>query len=81
MVISTRCIRDFMSNSHTHKILNGIYVARFDEIVETSLWATRPVRKESNILKLKSSYALMPCLFTGPKMFWTGPNILSLTKN
>ena len=23
----------------------------------------------------------MPCPFTGPKMFWTGPNILSQTKN
>ena len=24
---------------------------------------------------------IMPCPFTGPKMFWAGPNFLSQTKN
>ena len=24
---------------------------------------------------------VMPCLFTGPKMFWAGPNFLCQTKN
>ena len=26
-------------------------------------------------------YSLMPCPFTGPKMFWAGPNVLCQTKN
>ena len=26
-------------------------------------------------------YRLLPCLFTGPKMFWAGPNFLCPTKN
>ena len=26
-------------------------------------------------------YSFMPCPFTGPKMFWAGPNVLCQTKN
>jgi len=26
-------------------------------------------------------YSFMPCPFTGPKMFWAGPNFLCQTKN
>ena len=38
----------------------------------------------SIICYMKSYYArykFMPCPFTGPKMFWAGPNILCQTKN
>ena len=27
------------------------------------------------------TYLLMPCPFTGPKMFWAGPNLLCQTKH
>ena len=30
---------------------------------------------------LKKYIRLMPCPFTGPKMFWAGPNFLCQTKN
>ena len=32
-------------------------------------------------VKLVFVEALMPCPFTGPKMFWAGPNFLCQTKN
>ena len=32
-------------------------------------------------LKSQTVARLMPCPFTGPKMFWAGPNFLRQTKN
>ena len=38
------------------------------------------VNKEYFLLAQKMN-VLMPCPFTGPKMFWAGPNFLCQTKN
>ena len=37
--------------------------------------------RNSRAIKPYFTYLLMPCPFTGPKMFCAGPNILSQPKN
>ena len=39
------------------------------------------VNDQSCILTILFAKILMPCPFTGPKMFWAGPNFLCQTKN
>ena len=49
--------------------------------MQLQLHIENPRRQNESCGKPKMILIFMPCPFTGPKMFWAGPNFLCQTKN
>ena len=69
-------------NDRIDRVVLWRWQLRETHIMHTPKWVPRPnIKGESRIWRSWGTRRLMPCPFTGPKMFWAGPNFLCQTKN
>ena len=73
-------------NEIIHGYVISVILTKFRINANIQLWQSFSILNfeigiVSDFLQYINPCSLMPCPFTGPKMFWTGPNFLCQNKN